>query len=345
MKQEFKLLKTIIRDYTSPAYAYDPSTGERGVKREDYDLVEVIPVSDPNATTMAQKVVQYQAVMQLAQQTPDIYDLVELNRQMLDVLGVKNAEKLIPNKDEAKPVDPVSENMNILNSKPVKAFIYQDHQAHLDVHMSFMNDPKIRALVGQSPNAGVVQAAIEAHIADHLAFEYRKQIEEQLGVPLPKPNEVLPEDAELEVSRLVARASQQLLAKNEQEVAQQEAAAQAQDPLTQIQQRELAIKEQEAQAKAQKMMADAQLEQAKFQQELQARAQEMQTTAELEKAKLELEKMRIDSQERIAGAKLGAEAVLKDKQLKSDELMEGAKLGVNVVQQDKQLEANKKRKD
>ena len=319
MKQEFKLLKTIIRDYTSPAYAYDPSTGERGVKREDYDLVEVIPVSDPNATTMAQKVVQYQAVMQLAQQTPDIYDLVELNRQMLDVLGVKNAEKLIPNKDEAKPVDPVSENMNILNSKPVKAFIYQDHQAHLDVHMSFMNDPKIRALVGQSPNAGVVQAAIEAHIADHLAFEYRKQIEEQLGVPLPKPNEVLPEDAELEVSRLVARASQQLLAKNEQEVAQQEAAQIAQDPLTQIQQRELQVKEMEAQARSQKMQADI----------------------ELEKARLELEKMRIDSQERIAGANLGAKAISEDKQLRSKELLEGAKMGVNVVQQDKQLEANK----
>ena len=319
MKQEFKLLKTIIRDYTSPAYAYDPSTGERGVKREDYDLVEVIPVSDPNATTMAQKVVQYQAVMQLAQQTPDIYDLVELNRQMLDVLGVKNAEKLIPNKDEAKPVDPVSENMNILNSKPVKAFIYQDHQAHLDVHMSFMNDPKIRALVGQSPNAGVVQAAIEAHIAEHLAFEYRKQIEEQLGVPLPKPNEVLPEDAELEVSRLVARASQQLLAKNEQEVAQQEAAQIAQDPLTQIQQRELQVKEMEAQARSQKMQADI----------------------ELEKARLDLEKMRIDSQERIAGASLGAKAISEDKQLRSKELLEGAKMGVNVVQQDKQLEANK----
>lgn len=319
MKQEFKLLKVIIRDYTSPAYAYDPSTGERGVKREDYDLVEVIPVSDPNATTMAQKVVQYQAVMQLAQQTPDIYDLVELNRQMLDVLGVKNAEKLIPNKDEAKPVDPVSENMNILNSKPVKAFIYQDHQAHLDVHMSFMNDPKIRALVGQSPNAGVVQAAIEAHIAEHLAFEYRKQIEEQLGVPLPKPNEVLPEDAELEVSRLVARASQQLLAKNEQEVAQQEAAQIAQDPLTQIQQRELQVKEMEAQARSQKMQADI----------------------ELEKARLELEKMRIDSQERIAGANLGAKAISEDKQLRSKELLEGAKMGVNVVQQDKQMEASK----
>ena len=319
MKQEFKLLKNIIKDYTSPAYAYDPATGERGVKREDYDLVEVIPVSDPNAATMAQKVVQYQAVIQLAQQTPDIYDLVELNRQMLDVLGVKNAEKLIPNKDDVKPVDPVSENMNILNSKPVKAFIYQDHQAHLDVHMTFMNDPKIRALVGQSPSANVVQSAIEAHIAEHLAFEYRKQIEEQLGVPLPTPNEVLPEDAEIEVSRLVARAAQQLLGKNQQEMAQQEAAQQAQDPLTQIQQRELQIKEMEAQAKAQKMQADT----------------------ELDRARLELEKMRIDSQERIAGAKLGADAISEDKQLRAKELLEGAKMGVNVVQQDKQMEANK----
>jgi len=319
MKQEFKLLKNIIKDYTSPAYAYDPATGERGVKREDYDLVEVIPVSDPNAATMAQKVVQYQAVIQLAQQTPDIYDLVELNRQMLDVLGVKNAEKLIPNKDDVKPVDPVSENMNILNSKPVKAFIYQDHQAHLDVHMTFMNDPKIRALVGQSPSANVVQSAIEAHIAEHLAFEYRKQIEEQLGVPLPTPNEVLPEDAEIEVSRLVARAAQQLLGKNQQEMAQQEAAQQAQDPLTQIQQRELQIKEMEAQAKAQKMQADT----------------------ELDRVRLELEKMRIDSQERIAGAKLGADAISEDKQLRAKELLEGAKMGVNVVQQDKQMEANK----
>jgi hypothetical protein len=188
--------------------------------------------------------------------------------------------------------------------------------------MNFMNDPKVRQLVGQSPNAGTVQAALEAHIAEHLAFEYRKQVEEQLGVPLPKPNEVLPEDAELEVSRLVARASEQLLQKNQTEVAQQQAAQQAQDPLTQIQQRELQIKEQEAQAKAQKMMADTQLEQ----------------------AKLELEKLKIDSQERIAGAKLGADAVTQDKQLKSKELMEGAKIGVDVVQKDKEMQL-KNRKD
>ena len=319
MRQEFKLLKGIIRDYTDEEYNYEPSEGDRYAKKSDYDKVTVIPVSDPNAATMSQKVVQYQAVMQLAQQNPDIYDMVELNRQMLDILGVKNVDKLIPNKEDMKPADPISENMNILNSKPVKAFIYQDHKAHLDVHMNFMNDPKIRQLVGQSPNAGTVQAAIEAHIAEHLAFEYRAQIERELGVPLPKPNEVLPEDAELEVSRLASRASEQLLQKNQTEVAQQEAAAVAQDPLTQIQQRELQIKEMEAQAKAQKMQADT----------------------ELERARLELDRLKIDSQERIAGAKLGAEAVMEDKQLKSKELMEGAKIGVDVVQKDKELQLKK----
>ena len=322
MKQEFKLLKGIIRDYTDEEYNYEPSEGDRYAKKSDYDKVTVIPVSDPNAATMSQKVVQYQAVMQLAQANPDIYDMVELNRQMLDILGVKNADKLIPNKDDMKPADPVSENMNVINLKPVKAFAYQDHQAHIDVHLAFADDPKVRQLVGQSPKANEVQAALDAHVAEHLAFLYRKQLEEQLGVPLPKPNEVLPEDAELEVSRLASRAAQQLLQKNQTEVAQQQAAQQAQDPLTQIQQRELQIKEQEAQAKAQKMMADTQLEQ----------------------AKLELERLRIDSQERIAGAKLGAEAVTQDKQLKSKELMEGAKIGVDVVQKDKEMQL-KNRKD
>ena len=322
MKQEFKLLKGIIRDYTDDEYNYEPSEGDRYAKQSDYDKVTVIPVSDPNAATMSQKVVQYQAVMQLAQANPDIYDMVELNRQMLDILGVKNANKLIPNKDDMKPADPVSENMNVINLKPVKAFAYQDHQAHIDVHLAFADDPKIRQLVGQSPKAGEIQAALDAHVAEHLAFLYRQQLEEQLGVPLPKPNEVLPEDAELEVSRLASRAAQQLLQKNQTEVAQQQAAQQAQDPLTQIQQRELQIKEQEAQAKAQKMMADTQLEQ----------------------AKLELEKLKIDSQERIAGAKLGADAVTQDKQLKSKELMEGAKIGVDVVQKDKEMQL-KNRKD
>ena len=321
MKQEFKLLKGIIRDFTDDEYSYEPNKGDERVKKSDYDSVEVIPVSDPNAATMSQKVVQYQAVMQLAQANPDIYDMVELNRQMLDILGVKNAEKLIPNKDNMKPTDPISENMNVINLKPVKAFLYQDHKAHLDVHLAFADDPKIKQLVGQSPKAGEVQAALDAHVAEHLAFLYRQQVEEQLGAPLPKPNEVLPEDAELEVSRLVARAAQQLLGKNQQEMAQQEAAQQAQDPLTQIQQRELSIKEQEAQAKAQKMAADTALEQ----------------------AKLELERLKIDSQERIAGAKLGAEAVMEEKKIQSDELKAGAKIGVDVIQQNKQIEANKRK--
>jgi len=316
MRQEFKLIKNIIRDYTDDEYTYDPDEGTPSIKRSDYDIVEVIPVSDPNAATMSQKVVQYQAVMQMAQSNPDIYDMVELNRQMLDVLGVKNADLLIPNKDEMKPADPVSENMNILNSKPVKAFVYQDHKAHLDVHMAFMNDPKIRQLVGQSPNAGVVQAAIEAHIAEHLAFEYRKQLEEQLGVPLPTPNEVLPEDAEVEVSRLAARAAEQLLQKNTAEVQQQQIAQQQQDPIIQMQQQELQIKQMEAQAKAQKMQADTALEQ----------------------AKLELEKMRLESDERIAGAKLGANAVMDNRKIASQELMAGTKLGIDAVQKNKDRE-------
>jgi hypothetical protein len=215
-----------------------------------------------------------------------------------------------------KPADPVSENMNILNSKPVKAFVYQDHKAHLDVHMAFMNDPKIRQLVGQSPNAGVVQSAIEAHIAEHLAFEYRKQLEEQLGVPLPTPNEVLPEDAEVEVSRLAARAAEQLLQKNTAEVQQQQIAQQQQDPIIQMQQQELQIKQMEAQAKAQKMQADTALDQ----------------------AKLELEKMRLESNERIAGAKLGANAMMDNRKIASQELMAGTKLGIDAVQKNKDRE-------
>jgi hypothetical protein len=309
MKQEFRLLKTIIKDYTPADYSYEPATGTRNAKREDYDLVEVIPVSDPNAATMSQKVVQYQAVMQLAQQNPDIYDMVELNRQMLEVLGVKNIPKLIPNKEDMKASDPVSENMHILTSKPVKAFIYQDHEAHITTHMAFAQDPKIRELVGQSPNAGVIQATMEAHIAEHLAFEYRKQLEEQLGAPLPKPDEVLPEDTEVELSRLVARAAQQLLQKDTAEAKQQQIQEQEEDPILQMQKQELQIKQMEAQAKAQKMQADTALEQ----------------------AKLELEKLKMDSQERIAGAKIGAEAVNQQKELDAKEFIEGTKLGAQAV--------------
>jgi hypothetical protein len=309
MKQEFKLLKGIIRDFTDSSYTYEPADGSKRVKQADYDTVEVIPVSDPNAATMSQKVVQYQAVMQLAQANPQIYDMVELNKQMLEVLGVKNIDKLIPQSDKAKPQDPVSENMNILNSKPVKAFIYQDHEAHIQTHMAFMNDPKLRQMVGQSPNARVLQAAMEAHIAEHLAFQYRKEIEDQVGVPLPAPNEEMDESVELDLSRVVAKGAEQLLQKDVQEAQAQEIMQKQQDPILQMQQKELQIKELEAQAKAQKMQADTALDQ----------------------AKLELEKMKLESEERIAGAKIGANAVMDNRKIESQELIAGTKIGVDAV--------------
>jgi len=314
MRQEFRLLKGIIRDFTPADYAYTPETGSRMAKQSDYDKVEVIPVSDPNAATMSQKVVQYQAVMQLAQQNPDIYDMIELNRQMLDVLGVKNAEKLIPQKDNMKPMDPVTENMNIINSKPVKAFIYQDHEAHIKTHLAFINDPKIRELIGQSPNANKVFAAMEAHIAEHIAFAYRNKIEEELGAPLPPPGEPLPEDVEVELSRLVAKSADQLLQKNTAEAKQEQIAQQQQDPLIQMQQQELQIKQMEAQAKAKKMTDDA----------------------AIDAARLQLEKAKMESQERIAGAKIGADAVNQQKELDAKEFMEGTKLGAEAVKQQKE---------
>ena len=264
MKQEFKLLKIIIRDYTPQEYNYEPEVGDRRAKQSDYDNVDVIPVSDPNAATMSQKVVQYQAVMQMAQQYPQIYDLPELNKQTLEVLGIKNIGKLVPAADAQKPKDPVSENMAIINGKPVKAFIYQDHQAHLAVHMAAMQDPKLMQMMSQNPQAQAIQAAAMAHINEHIAFEYRKQLEEQLGVPLPNPDEVLPEDVEVELSRLTAQAAQKLLAKDQGEVQQQQIQQQQQDPLIQMQQQELQLKAQDLQIKQQKTEADIALEQAQI---------------------------------------------------------------------------------
>ncbi len=314
MRQELRLLKGIIKDFTPEDYAYTPETGSREAKQSDYDKVEVIPVSDPNAATMSQKVVQYQAVMQLAQQNPDIYDMIELNRQMLDVLGVKNAEKLIPQKDNMKPMNPVTENMNIMNSKPVKAFIYQDSEAHIKTHMSFIKDPIVGEMIGQSPNATKIYSAMEAHIAEHIAFAYRQKLEEELGAPLPPPEEALPEDVEVELSRLVAKASEQLLQKNMTEAQQKEQQQQQQDPLIQMQQQELQIKQMEAQAKAKKMTDDS----------------------AIDAARLQLEKAKMESQERIAGAKIGADAVNQQKELDAKEFMEGTKLGAEAVKQQKE---------
>jgi hypothetical protein len=327
MKQEFKLLKGIIRDYTPKEYSYDPDIGDRRAKQADYDNVDVIPVSDPNAATMSQKVVQYQAVMQMAQQYPQIYDLPELNKQMLEVLGIKNINKLIPSTEDKKPKDPVSENMDIINGKPAKAFIYQDHQAHLSVHMAAMQDPKLMQMMSQNPMAQQIQAAAMAHINEHVAFEYRKQLEEQLGVPLPAPDEVLPEDVEFEISKLMAQAAQKLLAKDQNEAQQQQAEQQQQDPLIQMQQQELAIKQQESQAKAQKMMADTQIDQQRV---------------ELEKAKLELEKAKIDSHERLEGAKLGAQATQHKQKEESAQVVQGIKIGMDAEFKKKEFQLREK---
>jgi hypothetical protein len=341
MKKEFGLLKNIIRDYTDPEYQYDPSTGTPGAKQADYDKVNLIPVADPNAATMAQKVVQYQAVMQMAQQNPDIYDLKELNRQMLEVLGVKNIGKLIPNDDDAKPADPVTENMNIVNGTPVKAFLFQDHKAHIAVHTTFRDDPLVREMIGQNPKAPQMQAAMEAHLAEHLAFEYRKQIEEKLGVPLPQEDEVLPENIQNQVARLSAEAAQKLLQQNQSNAQQQQAQKMQEDPLIQMQQQELQLKRQEAEIKIQKTLADIELDKAKLMLEREKLETNVQRDIVLEHGRLQSsEKIagaRLQSSEQIAGAQLGAKAVTEDKQIKAKELLEGAKMGVDVVQKNKDL--------
>ena len=256
-KQELKLLAAIIRDYTDDEYDYEPTEGVRRAKQSDYDMVEIIPVSDPNAATMSQRVVQYQAVIQLSQTAPQIYDMPQLHRQMLEVLGIKDAAKLVPVEDDEKPTDPVMENMNAMNLKPLKAFIYQDHEAHIAVHMNAMQDPIIQQMIGQNPQANQIGAALQAHIAEHVGFAYRRRIEEQLGIPLPAPGEEMPEELELQVSRLVAEASKRVLANSQAEVAQKQAMQQAQDPIVQMQQQELAIKQGELALKEKKIAVDA----------------------------------------------------------------------------------------
>ena len=269
MKEEFKLLKSIIRDHTPTSYEYTPQGGNPKAKQADYDMVDVIPVSDPNSATMAQRIMQYQAAVQLAQGAPQIYDLPQLHRQMLEVLGIKNADKLVPIDDDMTPRDPVSENMAFLTGKPTKAFIYQDHAAHIAVHSSMMQDPVVMGQMGQNPQAQQMQAAIMAHIAEHVAFQYRTQIEERLGATLPAPNAEIPEQLEVQLSKLVAQAAQQLTQIHQGEAAQQQAQQQAQDPIVQMQQAELEIKKQDAQTKAQKVQGDLAIKQAELQLKMQ----------------------------------------------------------------------------
>ena len=311
MKQEFKLLKHIIAAYAPEEYSYDPADGDRMARRKDYDDVDVIPVSDPNASTMSQKVVQYQAVMQMAQATPQIYDMVELNRQMLEVLGIKNIGKLVPSAEDQKPKDPVSENMAIINMKPVKAFAHQDHEAHIQVHMSAMQDPKIAQIVGQNPQAQAMMAAGMAHINEHIAFQYRKQIEETLGVPLPqtKDDEVMPQDIENQIASMMAMASAKLLQKNQSEAAQQQAQETAQDPIIQMQQQELQLKAKEVGIKEKKLEIDS--------------------IAQVEKLRIEHE--RINAQKEIAGLQVGAKTIHSKNELDSRMQAEGVKLGMQAT--------------
>ena len=328
MKVEFKLLKTIIADYTPEEYDYEPEEGSRAAKKADYDDVEVIPVSDPNAATMAQKIVQYQAVLQLAQSAPQLYNLPLLHRQMVEVLGVKNAAKLIPMEDDMVPTDPVSENQDILKMKPVKAFIEQDHQAHIAVHMAAMQDPKIMQLVQQSPMAQQIGAAMSAHIAEHLGFEYRKQIEAQLGMPLP-PKAEPGEDAEpmnpmvaAQVAQMSAQAAQQLLQQNVQEVQAQQAQQQAQDPLIQMQQQELQLKAAELERKKQKDIMDAA-----------AKADQ-----------LEIEQERIAAQKEIAGMQVGAKVAKDKEELASRNQLEGLRIGKDIARDRAQMAAQQRQK-
>jgi hypothetical protein len=328
MKQEFRLLKEIIRDYTPPKYSYEPEEGSRMAKQSDYDMVYVLPVSDPNAATMAQKVVQYQAALQLAQGAPQLYDLPLLHRQMLEVLGIKNYQKLVPMPDDMKPTDPVSENQNILKNKPVKAFIEQNHQAHIGVHMAAMQDPKIQSILGMNPQlAQQLQAAMMAHVNEHIGFEYRLQVEKTMGMQLPP----MPEDGEdpvqmppemaSQIAQMAAQASQQLLMQNQQEAQQQQAQQQAQDPLIQMQQQELQIKAAEQQRKAQKDLVDAQLKQEQIQ----------------------VERERIQAQQQTAGAQTAAKMLADRESRESSQRVEGQKAGLEMIKHQSTLARQSKK--
>jgi len=317
MKQEFKLLKVIIADYCPEEYNYEPENGDRQVRKSDYDMVDVIPVSDPNAATMAQKVVQYQAVLQLAQTAPQLYDLPLLHRQMIEVLGVKNAAKLVPVEDDAVPTDPVQENQNLLTGKPVKAFMEQNHQAHIAVHQAAMQDPKIMQIVGQNPQAQAIMAAAMAHINEHVAFEYRRQVEQAMGMVLPgeKEQKNLTSEQADQIAMMAAQASQQLLQKNQAEAQQQQAQQQMQDPVVQMQMQELQLKQQELQLKAQKQQIEA-----------------------AEKAdRIRVEEERIAAQKEIAAMQVAATAAAAKDKLARQQEIEGTRMGIDAAKHRAQM--------
>jgi len=337
VSKELKILAELVRDYGPEAYPYEPD--EEPVVRSDFDdRVDIIPVSDPNAGTMAQRIMQYQAALQLAAQAPQMYDMPLLHRQMLEVLGIQDADKVVPLEDDIKPTDPVSENMNMINGEPVKAFIYQDHEAHIQVHMSLMENPEIGKLMAKSPTAKAGQAAMAAHIAQHVAFAYRQRIEKELGVKLPPPDEPMPEDIEYRISQLVAPAAAQVTGKAQQQAQAEQNAKQQQDPVIQMQQKELQLKEQEAMVKAQTAQKDMQIKEqqaaAKVEVDMaRAQAEMAKINADLEKSrdKSALEARKIEQQERIEAAKLASKMSVEQEQSRSKEEIAGFKAGFDIV--------------
>ena len=329
MKNEFKLLKKIIASYAPADYSYEPVTGDRKARRKDYEMVNIIPVSDPNAATMSQKVVQYQAVLQLSQTAPQLYNLPYLHRQMLEVLGIRNAEKLVPLPEDEKPLDPITENMNALKNKPMKAFMYQDHQAHIQIHMAMLNDPKIRETIGQNPQAPLIAQALQAHITEHVGMEYKRQMELTMGINIPyndldaddESTKLSPEQ-EMQIARMAVPAAQQLLNQNQTEIAAKNAQQASQDPVIQMQMKELQLKAQEVDIKMKKMQIDAA-----------AKADQ-----------LELEKARISAQKEIAGMQVTAKAQAEKANIASKEKMEGFRLGSDIGRSKAQMAMQEKQK-
>ena len=328
-KQELRLLAGIIRDYTDPDYDYDPDKGERRAKVEDYEHLDIIPVSDPNAATMSQRVVQYQAVMQMAAMAPAIYDMPQLHRNMLEVLGIKDADKLVPLPDDQKPLDPVTENMAILNEKPVKAFMYQDHKSHIQVHMSLVQDPIVAASIGQNPKAQAISAALMAHVADHAGFAYRQQIEQQLGMSLPPQDEKLPAEIEFALSGMMAQAANQVLQTNKAQQAQQKSQQQSQDPLVQMQMQDQQMKMQDQQLKAQIAQQKAQLET----QKLQLAAQKVMLDAAAKQDQIELEQQKLEGHLQLESMRVGAQINESKAKMTAQQEEAGIRLGIDVAKE------------
>ena len=338
MKQELRLIADLIRDSGDDSYDYEPETGAAHARDADFKVVDIIPVSDPNAATMSQRVVQYQAVIQMAQMAPQIYDLPQLHRNMLEVLGIKNAEKLVPLPDDQKPKDPVTENMAALKGEPLKAFVYQSHEAHIQVHVAAMQDPVIAQLVGQNPMAPQIMAAMHAHIAEHTAFAYRQRIEQRLGMPLPPHEEKLPPEVEKTLSTMMAQAAQQVLQANQAQAAQQQAQQQAQDPVVQLQMREMAVKEQELTIKEKKLATEA----AAKADDLGLREKKLAIDAATKADELELRRGELEGRLELEGAKLGHQIAYDKIRLDSDMEAEGTRIGVEIAKNRNQMQAQQR---